>query len=57
MNAVFKYLEQVTDNRQQKKDLHKMSDIIAIVFIAMLANADEWTEIYYFAITHEKLLR
>ena len=56
MNSIFMYLEQVSDSRQQKKVLHKMSDIIAIVFFALLANADEWTEIYYFAITHEKLL-
>ena len=34
-----------------------MKDIIAIVFFASLANADEWTAIYYFGITNEKFLR
>jgi len=34
-----------------------MSDIIAIVFLASLANASEWIEIYYFAAANEKFLR
>jgi len=41
MKNVFKYLETVIDNRQEKKVRHKMSDIIALVFFAMLANANE----------------
>ena len=42
---ILKYL----DLRQAKKVKHKISDIIAIVFFASLANANGWTEIYYFA--------
>jgi predicted transposase YbfD/YdcC len=34
-----------------------MQDIIAIVFFASLANANEWIEIYYFATASEKFLR
>ena len=41
MLKLLKYLDTVTDNRQEKKVQHKMSDIIALVFFAMLANADE----------------
>jgi len=34
-----------------------MKDIIAIIFFASLANADDWQEIYYFAVANEKFLR
>ena len=34
-----------------------MKDIIAIVFFAKLANADDWNEIHYFANVKEKYLR
>ena len=34
-----------------------MKDIIAIVFFAKLAKADEWIEIYLFAVANEKMLR
>jgi len=47
----------VRDNRQEKKVLHKMSDIIALVFFAMLANANEWVEIEIFGQEHEAFLR
>jgi len=33
-----------------------MGDIIAIVFFAELANANEWTEIYLFAVSNEEHL-
>jgi len=54
---IWNYLSMVIDNRQEKKVLHKMSDIIALVFFAMLANADEWVEIEIFGIEHEAFLR
>ena len=57
MEGLLKYLSTVIDKRQEKKVLHKMSDIIAIVFFAMLANADEWTEIEIFGKEHEEFLR
>jgi predicted transposase YbfD/YdcC len=51
------WLSVVVDNRQAKKVKHIMGDIIAIVFFASLANANEWIEMQYFAQTNEKFLR
>jgi predicted transposase YbfD/YdcC len=47
----------VTDMRQEKKVLHKMSDVIALVFLATLGNANEWREIEIFGKEHEGYLR
>ena len=52
-----KYLEEVEDRRQKKKVKHKMSDIIMLVFMASLANANEWVEIQIFGKEHESFLR
>ena len=57
MMEVLKYLDMAIDIRQEKKVLHKMSDIIAIVFLATLANAEEWVAIEIFAKEHECFLR
>jgi predicted transposase YbfD/YdcC len=57
MKNLLQYLGYATDNRQEKKILHKMSDIIALVFFALLANADEWVEIEIFGREHEDYLR
>ena len=57
MKNLLEYLKMVMDCRQERKVLHKMCDIIAIVFFASLANANEWIEIYYFANEHEEFLR
>ena len=57
MEKLLKYLDMVTDNRQEKKVRHKMCDIIALVFFAMLANADEWIAIEIFGKEHEQFLR
>lgn len=57
MHETLKYLEKVEDLRQKKKILHKMSDIIALVFFAMLANANEWPAIEIFGKEHESFLR
>ena len=57
MNNLLGYLEAVIDLRQEKKVKHLMKDIILIVFFAKLANANEWTEIYYFAVSNEGFLR
>ena len=45
------------DNREQYKVKHKMEDIVMITFLALMSNANEWTEIYNFAIHHEKWLK
>ena len=57
MRNILKYLNAVIDKRQEKKVLHKMSDIIALVFFAMLANANEWVEVEIFGKEHKAFLR
>ena len=57
MNNIMQWLEMVEDLRQEKKIKHLMKDIIALVFFAELANANEWIEIYCFGVTNEKFLR
>ena len=57
MLEILKFFETATDCRQEKKVLHKMGDIIAIVFLETLANADEWVAIEIFAKEHEGFLR
>lgn len=41
----------------RKKVLHKMMDIIMLVFFVMLANADDWMEMEVFGKGHEDFLR
>ena len=57
MNNIIQWLESVIDIRQQSKVKHLMKDIIAIVFFAQLANANEWIEMHLFAVSNEKFLR
>jgi len=57
MKNLLKYLQGVVDKRQKKKVLHKMGDIIALVFLAQLANTNEWVAIEIFGREHEAFLR
>ena len=57
MNELLEWLVTVEDTRQPGKVKHLMKDIIAIVFFAELANANEGIEIYLFAVTNEEALR
>lgn len=57
MKELLDYVSTVTDFRQEKKVLHKMMDIIMLVFFATLANADDWVEIEVFGKEHEDFLR
>jgi len=57
MNDILQWLVMAEDPRQQAKVKHLMKDIIAIVFFAELAKADEWIEIYLFAVANEIVLR
>ena len=57
MEIILRYLDTVIDTRQESKVWHKMGDIIAIVFFAMLANADDWVEYEVFGKEHEEFLR
>lgn len=57
MKAILDYVSTVMDTRQEKKVLHKMMDIIMLVFFASLGNADDWVEMEVFGKEHEKFLR
>lgn len=57
MKTLLDYVSTVTDTRQEKKVLHKMMDIVRIVFFATLANADDWVEMEVFGKEREKFLR
>ena len=57
MEEILKYLSTVIDHRQERKVLHKIGDIIALVLFAMLANANEWASIEVFGKEHENFLR
>lgn len=57
MKAILDYISTVVDTRQEKKVLHKMMDIIMLVFFASLGNADDWVEMEVFGRAHEKFLR
>jgi len=57
MEELLEWLEVIEDPRQQAKVRHRMTDIVAIVLLAMLANADEWEEKEDFAQGHEEFLR
>lgn len=51
------YAETVADYRHQSYVRHPLVSIIMIVFFAVLANADEWSEIEVFAKKKEQWLR
>lgn len=57
MKDIQKYAEAVQDYRHPSYVKHKLSDIIMIVFFAMLANANEWEGIESFAKKKEAWLR
>ena len=57
MENILAFLDRVRDMRQASKVKHKISDAIAIVFFATLANADDFVEIHVFAEEHESFLR
>lgn len=48
---------QLTDSRQQKKVRHPLSVVVGIVFFAVLAGNDEWTEIADFAVDEKETLQ
>jgi predicted transposase YbfD/YdcC len=57
VEELLKHLNTVNDDRQKRKVQHKMSDIIALVFFATLANMNEWIAIEIFGKEHERFLR
>ena len=48
---------QLTDTRQQKKVKHLLKDVVGIVFFAVLAGNDEWTDIADFAADEKETLQ
>ena len=50
-------LSNIRDTRQEWKVLHKLSEVVFIVLVALLANADEWELIEDFAYANEDFLR
>ncbi len=59
MGKAIEYLKIVEsfDRRQQSKVQHKLSEIVGISFLAMIANANDPEEIEIFCKGHEELLR
>lgn len=57
MKEILDYVSTVMDTRQEKKVLHKMMDVIMLVFFASLGNADDWVEMEVFGREHESFLR
>lgn len=49
--------DRLTDTRQQAKVRHPLKDIVGIVFFAVLARNDEWTEIADFAADEQETLK
>ena len=57
MRKLLDFLDTVIDKRQAKKVLHQVKDIIALVFFASLASANDWVSIEIFGKEHESFLR
>ncbi len=56
MEEYLSQADQLTDSRQQTKVKHSLKNIIGIVFFAVLAGNDEWTEISDFAVDEKETL-
>jgi len=50
-------LEQIRDTRQEWKIRHKLSEVVFIALLSLLANADEWELMEDFAYANEEFLR
>lgn len=57
MEEYLRQADQLTDTRQQAKVWHRLKDIVGIVFFAVLARNDEWTEIADFAVDEQETLK
>ena len=49
--------ENITDNRQQGKKIYKVWDVVITVFLAVIANANDWDDIVVFAAENHTFLR
>ena len=57
MQELLDWLEYIEDGRQQRKVRHTLKDILVIVLLATLANADDWVEMALFAENCQDYLR
>jgi len=57
MEEIFIYIDNIIDERQEWKVVHKLKDIVVIVLFGTLANADDWVEIEIFAKANKAMLK
>lgn len=57
LNNFVTITKKLDDSREQYKIKHKMSDIVIIALLGILANANTWIEIHCFAKSHESWLK
>ena len=57
LNNFVTITKKLDDSRVKYKIKHNMSDIVMIVLLGILANANTWNEIYCFAVAHEEWLK
>lgn len=57
MQEYLEQAEQLTDTRQQAKVWYSLKDVVGIVFFAVLAGNDEWTDIADFARDEKETLK
>ena len=57
MQEILIYLGTVEEPRKEWKAVHALKDIVALVLLGLLANADDWQQIELFGRANEELLR
>ena len=57
LNNFVTITKKLDDKRVQYKVKHNMSDIVIITLLGILANANNWIEIHWFAVAHEEWLK
>lgn len=57
MEESLEQAEQLTDTRQQAKVWYSLKEVAGIVFFALLADNDEWSEIADFAVDEKETLK
>lgn len=56
-NLIEQINKQIDDPRQKKKKTYKIWDIVITVFLAVIANCNDWDDIVVFAKSNYKFLR
>lgn len=57
LSLLNKKMMNLEDKRNGSYDLHYMNEIVIIVFLSLLSNCDEWTQVYMFSVQHENWLK